>query len=115
MECAVTFLSEANGGRKAPPVLNGGIFRPGTVIGDPSQRRAILDEHNHDTQAHFGITFESGPRVVPRDAEFIATAFLTFYPGVDYKEYVPGATFTMREGHKVVGFGTIKRVWDTQE
>jgi hypothetical protein len=40
-------------------------------------------------------------------AEFV----LMYYPQPEHESVVPGATFTIREGAKVVGHGQVKRVF----
>jgi hypothetical protein len=32
---------------------------------------------------------------------------LMYHPQVDYRELIPGATFTVREGPKIVGHGRV--------
>jgi hypothetical protein len=33
-----------------------------------------------------------------------------YFPQVTYAEAIPGATFTLREGARIIGFGTILEV-----
>ncbi len=35
------------------------------------------------------------------------TLLLAYYPAVEYEELLPGATFTLREGGSIVGYGEV--------
>lgn len=39
--------------------------------------------------------------------EAIVTFSLMYYPGIDYSALIPGATFEVREGSRVVGTGKV--------
>ena len=54
IECEITFLTETEGGRQSPPLLNG--YRPHFVVGDPNQREAIRGRH-HLTEDYLGVLF----------------------------------------------------------
>ena len=107
----VTFLPPTQGGRTHPPVLvsENGTYRPHIVIGDPMQRNAFI-VGNEIREAYLGIVFVFGPSDV-RFGELIeAEAALTYYPQPEHASVVPGATFTIREGPKIVGYGLVKDV-----
>ena len=111
IEVEVTFIPAAEGGRAEPPLLvtPDGSYRPHLVVGDPRQRRAVLAGHFID-ETYLGVAFVSGPERVEFDRAFTAELALIFDPHPAYDALVPGATFTIREGARVVGFGEVKRV-----
>lgn len=110
IEAEVTFLHESEGGRKEPPShLSGGGYRPHLVVGDPNQRRAITIG-NEIQETYLGVAFLSGPEKVEPGESFIAELVLMYWPHPMYDSLVPGATFTIREGAQVVGYGQVKRV-----
>ena len=108
VEAEVTFIPESEGGRRTPPLLVfvGGSYRPHIVVGDPNQRRAVL-VGNEIQEAYLGILFESGPTRVEFDESVFAKFYLLYYPHVAYEVVIPGATFTIREGARIVGFGRV--------
>jgi hypothetical protein len=104
--------------------LNGNLYRPHLVVGDPNQRIAIFKTHTYEVEhspglkiqhttdkwideEYAGVMFDTGPE----DAKFgeIIRVKLTllFWPGPQYEKLQPGKTFTVREGHNVVGFGKV--------
>jgi hypothetical protein len=105
------YFPPTQGGRTTPPVLvsENGTYRPHIVIGDPMQRNAITVD-NEIREAYLGLVFVSGPTDV-RFGELIETeAALMYYPKPEHSPVVPGATFTIREGPKIVGYGLVKDV-----
>lgn len=104
--CAyVTFLSTKDGGRKSP-AINSSQYRPHLVVGDPSQRKAITDDASNSLEDYLGVSFEGSDEVLePGPAHFVKLSPL--YEQVSYKGLVPGATFTIREGHRIVAFGVV--------
>lgn len=110
IEAQVTFLPESEGGRKTLPVhLSGGEYRPHLVVGDPNQRRAIF-AGNEIQETYLGVAFLSGPEKVEPGEAFRAELALIYRPHLGYGALVPGATFTIREGARIVGYGEVKRV-----
>ena len=110
IEAEVTFLSESEGGRKALPTsLLGGGYMPHLVVGDPNQRRAIAIG-NEIQETYLGVAFVSGPEKVEPGESFLAELRLMYWPHPMYESLVPGATFTIREGAQVVGYGQVRRV-----
>lgn len=102
----VTFLDYQNGGRVTSPELSSGVYMPHIVVQSPDVRAPRCDG-NTIVEDYLGIRFLSGAKnVIPQqsyDCEFA----LTYHPIVDYNAVRIGATFTLREGGKVVGFGTV--------
>jgi hypothetical protein len=111
VECSITFISESEGGRSHPPPhLSGDVYRPHLVIGDPTQRHPILVEGNRSAEEHLGIAFHQGPADASVGFEMKAIITLMYYPRLSYENLKPGVTFTIREGPKIVGFGSVLRL-----
>ncbi len=104
----ITFLSATEGGRQSLPTdFSAGQYRPHVVVGDPSQRKALL-VNNVAQEKYLGVAFVGGPMEVVADEPFIAELALMYWPNVSYDSLVPGATFTLREGPHIIGFGTVQ-------
>ena len=111
IEAEVKFLSEAEGGRKMPPpYFSGRDYRPHLVVGDPKQRKAIL-AGNEIQETYLGVAFSSGPENVEPGETFNAELVLMYWPHPIYDSLVPGATFTIREGAQIVGYGKVKQIF----
>jgi hypothetical protein len=103
VQAEVTLLPELSRGRQG---LTTGQYRPHIVIGPQSQRAAIRDG-NVCTEQYLGVMFAGGPDAIsPGDSAEVSLA-LMYFPEVTYSEVKPGATFTIREGPHIVGFGVI--------
>lgn len=99
----VTLLPELSHGRR---LLTTGQYRPHIVIGPQSQRAAIC-EGNICTEKYLGVVFVGGPEAIePGESSEVSLA-LMYFPEEPYDEVTPGATFTIREGPLIVGFGVI--------
>jgi hypothetical protein len=125
IDCDVTFLSETPSGPiKWPKHLTGGSYRPHLVVGAPDQRKAKMvtrtteveytdGSHGFITSNKFideemlGVLFERGPENPKIGESLGVTLVLLFWPSAAYEALAPGATFTIREGANVVGFGTV--------
>jgi hypothetical protein len=102
-EARVTLLPDLSHGRR---LLNTGQYRPHIVIGPRSQRVAIRDG-NRMTENYLGVMFVDGPeRMEPGDTAAVKLA-LMWFPDETYADVQPGATFTIREGPLIVGYGVI--------
>lgn len=111
IECRVTFLSSDEGGRSTPlrnGALSGDSYRPHMVIGDPSQRKAVLDG-NRVVEEYLGVTFHSGPDEFKVREELRVELLLLFYPHPAYDNLKSGVTFTVREGARIVAYGSVLR------
>ena len=112
----LTFLPHAEGGRKiVPPAefLRSLKYRPHIVIGDPKQRKmrdSVLSKaqliYEGDGE-YLGVVLSDVDRE-PKEGEVVVVelAFM-YFPQVSYRDVVPGATFTLREGARILGFGQI--------
>ncbi len=112
LQLEVTFLSTSEGGRDTPPPQIGrapGKYRPHIVIGDPNQRKAIV-VGNEIRETYLGVIFVSGPDVVRVGEPIEAEAVLMYYPLPEHAAVVAGATFTVREGARIVAYGRVNDV-----
>ena len=107
----ITFLSASEGGRKSPPTNNvsDGAYRPHLVVGDPNQRKALIVD-NVIQETYLGVTLVGGSSKVVADEPFLAELELLYWPNVSYESLIPDATFTIREGPHVVGYGKVKSI-----
>lgn len=82
-------------------------YMPHIVLGDPSQRESVIGPNNTITERYLGVVITDAPdELVP--GRPIELAFqLMYWPEEQYQGIAPGATFTLREGPNIVGFGTI--------
>ena len=103
VQAQVTLLPELPHGRR---LLNTGQYRPHIVIGPQSQRVAIRSG-NAFTEKYLGIMFVGGPEAMSPGENAEVTLALMYFPEDPYEDVRPGATFTIREGPLVVGFGVI--------
>ena len=108
IEAQITFLPTSEGGRtKLPTDFSDGKYRPHVVVGDPNQRKALL-VNNVAQETCLGVAFVDGPSNVVVGESFLAELALMYWPNVSYDSLVPGATFTLREGPHIIGFGTVQ-------
>lgn len=105
---SITFLTKDEGGRSQPVYANQD-YRPHIVIGDPNQREALVDENNRILEHYVGVCFggNAGEELVPGITQSVSLT-LTSHPNVDDSAVQPGATFTVREGGKIVGYGVVE-------
>ena len=108
-EADVTFIPKSDGGRSTLPLLDLDYsYRPHIVLGDPQQREAIM-EGNYVTEHYVGVAFRSTVEQIEFNKAFPAKLVLV-YPHPDYAETIlEGATFTLREGAAIIGYGVITR------
>ena len=83
-----------------------GQYRPHIVIGPQSQREAIRNG-NVLTEDYLGVSFVGGPGLMKPGESAEVSLALIYSPQVDYSKVKPGATFTVREGAAIKGFGVI--------
>jgi hypothetical protein len=108
IKAQITFLAESEGGRTVLPAnFSDGKYRPHVVVGDPNQRRALL-VNNVAQETYLGVAFVAGPSNVVPGQSFVAELALMYWPNVSYDSLVPDATFTIREGPHIVGFGSVQ-------
>jgi len=108
VEVEVTFLPPEEGGRRQPPDLaSAARYMPHLVVGDPNQRKAIVRSGNVIDEEYLGVVFMPDAAPVDPGVARVATLGLMYYPQVQYERVVPGATFTLREGGRIVAFGKV--------
>lgn len=108
LKIKVRVFSEANGGREQLPkdLLSSRSYRPHLVVGDPNQKRVLVDDKNQSTESYLGVTFVAQEEPLTAEIEIVA-AIETPYSGVNYSSLKKGATFTIREGGSIVGNGEV--------
>jgi len=112
VDAVLTFLPPTEGGRPNLNLrLSGLSYRPHIVVGDQTQRRALLSPDKRSAEAMCGVAFAAGPSQIEPNVAYPATMMLMYWPHPIYDSVVPGATFTLREGAAIVGFGEISRRW----
>ncbi len=109
----VTFHLTEEGGR-SQPAFDLPNYRPHIVVGDPAQRGALLAEDGRTSEEDYlGVNFTGSGAVLTLGQQFEVELELAYFPEVDYSGLKHGATFTLREGGRVVGYGEVKRdPWD---
>jgi hypothetical protein len=75
------------------------------VVGDPTQRTAV----EGDGDRFIGVAFDDGPTIPEVGAEMMVVLTLLYFPHPIYEQLKPGVTFTVREGARIVGYGTVHR------
>src|SRR5262249_23674318 len=107
VEAQVTFLKHEEGGRVSlPSDLGSGQYWPHLVVQSPAERQIKVVE-GKVFDDHLGVRFVAGPTHPVAGQSLACRLELVYYPNVDYSALQPGATFTVREGGKVVGFGEV--------
>ena len=83
-------------------------YRPLLVIG-PTTQRVAKKEGNRLSELHHAIIIcDDGITIEPGQTVELTIALSNYRePDCRYEEFVPEATFTVREGAKIVGYGTV--------
>lgn len=79
---------------------------PHVVVGDPRQREAKISG-NTITEHYLGVLVADAPDEIPPGGTAEVTLRLMYWPGETYEQLLPGATFTVREGPTIIGFGRV--------
>jgi hypothetical protein len=111
IEAALTLLPTSEGGRRGPLDLSleGSYYRPHIVVGDASQRQAIVGKGKIIVEEYLGVQFRPAQVILLPSESARVIMDLLYYPNVDYTRAVPNAEFTLREGGRIVGYGMILR------
>jgi len=64
--------------------------------------------NNVAQETYLGVAFLEGPSDVVAGQSFLAELALMYWPNLSYDSLIPGATFTIREGPHIIGFGTVQ-------
>ncbi|WP_428305912.1 hypothetical protein [Lacipirellula sp.] len=100
----IVFLTEAEGGRRLAANVG---YRPHIVVQDRSIRSSTVDERGMGNEEYLGVMFTAWPDGYVNGASSEFQMELWYHPRVDYAKAIPGATFTIREGGRIVGHGVI--------
>lgn len=105
IEVEATFLTFEQGGwRPVPsPGLHPGHYMPHLVVQPPDIRKCSPADD------YLGVAFLEAPDWIIAGEPARCLLELMYHPGVNYDALQPGATFTIREGGKIVGFGIVQR------
>jgi hypothetical protein len=79
---------------------------PHIVIGDPEQREAVKVGNNL-TERYLGVWVTGAPDELSPGQTSEVTLKLMYWPDENYNDVKAGATFTLREGPNIVGFGRV--------
>jgi len=106
IRASVTFLGPGEGGRLSP--VRAG-YMPHLVVGDPAKRVADLAEDGRTlTESYLGVRVRGHDKTPLSLCQAHALDLeLIYAPEVDYSALQSGASFTVREGHIVVGYGQV--------
>lgn len=102
----VTLLPELTRGRG----LIGRQYRPHIVLGPTDQRRPVVAEGNVLTESYLGVAFWSGPETLEPGEEATVEFVLAYWTDAPaaYAGVIAEATFTVREGGTIVGYGRVE-------
>jgi hypothetical protein len=81
---------------------------PHIVVQPREVRKAAVDERGVGTELYEGIAFVERPAEYRVGAPGIFVFDLMYYPGHRYPSVQPGATFTVREGLRIVAHGVVE-------
>jgi hypothetical protein len=83
-------------------------YRPHIVIGPATQREAKM-QGNAVVERYQSVVFMDDCLTIEPGETVEVTMALAYYqePNILYDDVVPGATFTLREGANIVGYGTV--------
>jgi len=112
IDAEMVLLSKEDGGRSTPilPIAYGGGYRPHIVLQPRRTREARIEMRDGlrcCVDPFVSVAFWSGDDPIPIGRPFKATLYLWYHPHEMYADCVPGATFTLREGAKIIGHGEI--------
>jgi hypothetical protein len=66
-----------------------------------------MRDGNVCTEKYLGVMFVGGPEAMSPGESAEVSLALMYFPEVSYDEVRPEATFTIREGPLIVGFGAV--------
>lgn len=113
IDTEMVILSKEEGGRSTPiqSVAYGGGYRPHIVLQPRDTREAKIEMRDGMrccVDPFVSVAFWSGDDPIPVGSPAKVTLYLWHYPHEMYAGCVPGATFTLREGAKIIGHGEIR-------
>jgi hypothetical protein len=102
----MTFLRPEEGGRVQVPGPPFKDYSPHLVVQSPDVRQAIVKDR-FIVEDYLGVRFLSGPSEYEAGQSGIFHLLLMYSPLTLYDALRPGVTFTVREGARIIGFGTV--------
>jgi hypothetical protein len=103
----VVFLSTEEGGRQSPPVFGTAAeYRPHLVVQERSIRYARM-RGNVVEDEYLAVSFVQGPETFALGEPVRCMVRLNYFPEVAYADLREGATFTVREGARIVAHGIV--------
>ena len=105
----VVMLSASEGGRNYPIQIETDTrYMPHLAIDDRDNRIARTDTNGQSIEHYMGVLFETALSATePSTGSGRYPLRLMYHPNVDYATLKPGATFTVREGGRIVGHGVV--------
>ena len=108
IEAEVTFLRTEEGGRVQVPTFDPDApYMPHIVVQSRTVRRALVEADGTIRDQYQGVAFLRGPSGFRLGDTARFTLALIYYPQHRYDDVQPGATFTVREGSKIVAHGVV--------
>jgi hypothetical protein len=84
------------------------------VVQSPDVRLPIVADGNVLVEPYLGVAFTAVPEIIEPWLPAVYLLELFYWPQVDYSALQPGATFTVREGGSIVGFGVVRERIDPE-
>lgn len=104
----LVFLTAEEGGRQKPPTFEAAsVYRPHLVVQGRDVRETRMRERNVIDEIYLGVSFIGGPKEFFLGELIVCTLRLDYYPSIEYADLKNGASFTLREGCRIVGHGTV--------
>lgn len=77
------------------------------IVVQPTDVRdlTLVDREANDN--YLGVRFQATPTQPSPEQPFPCELELMYYPRVNYDQVCEGASFTLREGGRVIGFGVV--------
>jgi translation elongation factor EF-Tu-like GTPase len=102
----ITFIPASEGGRVQMPDFAVGGYAPHLVVQSPDVRQAII-VNDYAVEQYLPVRFKASQAEYRAGHAGQFTLELIYSPDPLYAPLRPGATFTVREGHRIIGYGTI--------
>jgi len=105
----IVFLRPEEGGRVVVPLFNltSSPYMPHIVIQDRAIRSATVGPNGTGDELYQGIAFVKGPQNYRPGESGRFEMELMYFPNMPYDDVQSGATFTVREGAKIVAHGVV--------
>lgn len=105
----IVMLSPSEGGRKRGIEIDPeSRYMPHLAIDARDNRVARTDSNKQSIEYYMGVLFQPAVSIAdPATGSGLYPLRLMYYPRVDYSTLQTGATFTVREGGRIVGHGVV--------